>query len=420
MGTFDTIMVSNVGSAAISAVSLVDSINVLLVQALSALATGGTIVCSQYIGSKNREGAISAAKQLVLIMFILPTFVMLIFLWLRAPILRAIFGSIETDVMEAALIYFLITVLSYPFLGIFDASASIFRAQENSRLPMIVSVISNVVNVGGNALLIYGFSMGVKGAALATLASRIFSAGVMVFFLRNPQNLIYVRNFLKIRPDKKVIKKILTIGIPCGIENSLFQVGKLAIQSTVSLMGTTAMAAQAMTIILEGLTGTAASGVGLGMMTVVGECIGAGEKKEAAYYIKKLSIIAEVLIIIVSLVTFALTKQITSLAGMEEEAAQTCFDMMLVITIVKPIVWVFSFLPAYGMRAAGDVKFAMVVSVISMWVFRVGTCVFLARVLGFGPMAVWIGMFADWTVRGIIYTCRYLSGKWYHKSLAED
>ena len=412
MGTADTMMVSNVGSAAISAVSLVDSINVLLIQAFSALAAGGTIICAQYMGQRNYERANKSARQVLFIILSISAAVTILCLLFKDPLLHFIFGKVDADVMEASSVYFLFSAASYPFIALYDFGASIFRAQENTKGPLIISVISNVMNIVGNAILIWGFNMGVAGAAIATLVSRIFCAVVVLWQLRKDRQPIVVRDYLKIRPDRKLIGRILGLGIPSGIENSMFQLGKLAIQSTVSTLGTTAIAAQAMTNNLEMLNGTAAMGVGIGLMTIVGECIGAGREDEAVYYVKKLSCVAEMIIIGCCLLVFALTKPITILGGMEPESARMCFQMMAWITVVKPLVWVVSFIPAYGMRAAGDVRFSMITSCVSMWVFRFCLCVFLIRVIGMGPLAVWFGMFTDWTIRGIVFIWRFHSRKW--------
>ena len=412
MGTVDTMMVSNVGSAAISAVSLVDSINVLVIQAFSALAAGGAIVCSQYMGQKNYEQANKSARQVLFIIAAISLGVTVPCLIFRQPLLRFIFGEVEADVMAASRTYFFYTVLSYPFIALYDAGASIFRAQENTKGPMTISVISNGMNIAGNAILIWVFHMGVAGAAIATLISRMFCAVVVLWQLHRKKQPIVVNHYLKIRPDSRMIKKILGLGIPSGIENSMFQLGKLAIQSSVSTLGTVAIAAQAMTNTLEGLSGIAAMGVGIGLMTVVGESLGAGRKDEAVYYVKKLSAIAWVVLLAGCLIVFALTKPITMLGGMEAESARMCFEMTAWITLVKPIVWMPAFIPAHGMRAAGDVKFSMIVSCITMWVFRYCLCVFLIRRMGMGPMAVWIGMFTDWTVRAIIFLLRFHSRKW--------
>lgn len=412
MGTADTMMVSNVGSAAISAVSLVDSINVLLIQAFSALAAGGTIICAQYMGQRNYERANKSARQVLFIILSISAAVTILCLLFKDPLLHFIFGKVDADVMEASSVYFLFSAASYPFIALYDSGASIFRAQENTKGPLIISVISNVMNIVGNAILIWGFNMGVAGAAIATLVSRIFCAVVVLWQLRKDRQPIVVRDYLKIRPDRKLIGRILGLGIPSGIENSMFQLGKLAIQSTVSTLGTTAIAAQAMTNNLEMLNGTAAMGVGIGLMAIVGECIGAGREDEAVYYVKKLSCVAEMIIIGCCLLVFALTKPITILGGMEPESARMCFQMMAWITVVKPLVWVVSFIPAYGMRAAGDVRFSMITSCVSMWVFRFCLCVFLIRVIGMGPLAVWFGMFTDWTIRGIVFIWRFHSRKW--------
>ena len=414
MGTADTMMVSNVGSAAISAVSLVDSINVLVIQAFSALAAGGAIICAQYIGQRNKEKANESARQVLFIITAISVAVSLICLVFQKPLLRLIFGSVEPAVMRASETYFFYTALSFPFIAAYDSAASIFRAQDNTKGPMIISMISNVMNIAGNAVMIWGFHMGVAGAALSTLISRIFCAVVVIIQLRKEKEgqEIVVRDYFEIRPDWSMIRRILGLGIPSGIENSMFQLGKLAIQSTVSTLGTTAIAAQAMTNILENLNGIAAIGVGVGLMTLVGQCLGAGRQDEAVYYIKKLCVIAEVIIIISCLGVFALTKPITILGGMEKASADMCFHMVMWITIVKPLVWIMAFIPGYGLRAAGDVKFSMIVSCCTMWACRFCLCVFLIRVMGFGPMGVWIGMFADWTLRGIIFTWRFHSRKW--------
>lgn len=420
MGTVDTMMVSNVSSAAISAVSLVDSINVLVIQVFAALAAGGTIICSQYMGQQDTKRATEAAKQLLFIITAIALVLTVVCVVFQIPLLHLIFGTVEAAVMNEAEVYFLYTAISFPFIALFNAGSSVFRAQENTRLPMTISVISNIINIVGNAFLIFVCHMGVAGAALSTLFSRIFCAVVVLYFLRNPKEQISIREYGKIRPDGKKIRMILSLGIPTGIENGMFQFGKLAIQSTVSTLGTAAIAAQAMTNILENLNGMGAMGIGIGLMNVVGECIGAGRKDEAVYYTKKLSGVAEIVIVISCLLILALTKPVIYLGGMTKESGDMCFYMMCWITLVKPIVWVASFVPGYAMRAAGDVKFSMILSCLTMWLCRVSLCVVLCRVFGFGPIAVWIGMFADWTMRGIFYLLRFHSRKWLDHQIIEQ
>ena len=412
MGTVGTMVVSNLGSAAISAVSLVDAINVLIVQAFYALAAGGTVVCSQYLGCKKEKEANEAARQLLFITFILSVVIAAICLAANGPLLRLIFGEVEPQVMKYSRQYFIISAISYPFIALYDDGSSIFRAQENSKTPMMISLCANILNLILNILFVWGFHMEVIGSATATMLSRAFSMIAVLFLLRRPELIIRLRGYLGIRPIWSQIRRILYLGIPSGIENSMFQFGKLAIQSTVSMMGTAAIAAQGMTNILENLNGILAIGIGVGLMTVVGECMGAGRKDEAAYYIKKMTAVSEVVVIASCLLIFALVHTITIFGGMEAKSAKMCIFMVGCITIAKPIVWSLAFIPAYGFRAAGDVKFTMVTSALIMWFCRVTLAMFLARVLGFGPIAVWIGMFTDWSVRAIIYSIRFKSGKW--------
>lgn len=417
MGMADTMMVSRIGSAAISAVSLVDSVNVLIIQIFAAMATGATIICAQYIGRGNEKDANKAAYQVTLTVFVISMVLTVMGLVFRRPLLSLAFGQIEQDVMEASVTYFTLSVISYPFIALFSAGSAFYRAGGESRLPMIISVISNVMNIIGNAVFIFGFGMGVFGAALATLISRVFCMVVIFAYLRKPDQPIIQRNYFSIRPEWALIGMILAVGIPSGIENGMFQFGKLAIQSSVSTLGTTAIAANAMTIILENINGIAGMAMGIGLMTIVGQCIGAGEKNQAKYYIVKVTGYAEIVVLSSCLLLIVLTKPVTVIAGMDSAAAGMVFDMMLYITVTKPFVWVLSFVPGYGMRAAGDIKYSMIVSSLTMWFARVAISIFLIRVLHFGPIAVWIGMSCDWTLRAILFTGRFFSNRWLNKKV---
>ncbi len=419
MGTMDTIMVSNVGASAISAVSLVDSISILIIQVFSALATGGAIVCSQYIGHKRFDRARSAGEQLIFSVFAISVTITALLLLFRRPLLTLIFGSVEPAIMSNAFTYFLITGLSYPFLALYNAGAALYRACGNSKFPMKVSLISNILNVGGNALCIFALHMGVEGVAIPTFISRLFCAVVVLYQLRKAKQPIKILHYHTIRPDYPLIWSILRVGVPTGIENGMFQFGKLAIQSTVSTLGTAAIAANAMEAILENFNGMAAIGIGLGTMTIVGQCMGAGRPDEARRYIIKLALFSEAAIILSCILTYAITEPVILLGKMQPDSAQMLRQMSLYISITKPFFWVLSFSLAYGMRAAGDVKFSMLVSTVTMWSCRVLVTIILCRFFGFGPIAVWIGMSCDWAVRGIFFTVRFLSGKWSSLSVIE-
>ena len=412
MGMVDTLMVSRVGAEAISAVSLVDSINNLVLQVFAAMAAGAAIICSQYLGRKDEKGCNDAAKQIVLTVVVISSVIMIIGVGFRKPLLHLIFGSVEEAVMTNAQMYFLITALSYPFIALFQAGAAFYRACGNSKFTMKTALIANVANIVGNTLFIFILQMGAAGAAISTLISRALCAFVVFYALRKPGYAIQLKNYFSIRPDLNLIVKILAIGVPSGIENGMFQFGKLAIQSTVSSLGTAAIAAQAMTIIFENVNGMAAVGIGIGLMTVVGQSIGAGRQEEAKYYIVKLAGYAEVAMIISCILVYIAARPVTVLAGMSEESTALCMQMILAITIVKPILWVPSFTPPNGLRAAGDVRFSMITATLTMWLCRVALSIFLMRVVKTGPIGVWYGMFADWGVRGVIFTIRFVRGKW--------
>ena len=416
MGMADTMMVSRVGSAAISAVSLTDSINTLIIQIFIALAAGGCIVCAQYLGQRNTRRAHDAANQLILAVLVMSTACSILCIVFRKPLLSLIFGSVSEEVMRNSLTYFFITALSYPFFALFQVGCAIYRACGNSRFPMAIGVASNLINIGGNAILIFALHFGVTGAAASTLFSRIIAMIWVYLSLRKGKQTIIIRNYFAMRPHLEMIRRVLYIGIPAGIENGMFQFGKLAIQSSVSTLGTAAIAANAMAAIFENIDGVAGIGIGIGLMTIVGTCVGAGQREQATYYFIKLALYSEIAVTLSCLAMFALGHPVIAAAGMEPHAAKLCFRMLIIITACKPVLWVPSFIPPYGFRAAGDVKFPMAVSSLSMWFCRVALTIFLIRVMRAGIIAVWIGMFADWSVRGIIYIVRFISGKWlnYH------
>ncbi len=415
MGIADTMMVTRIGDTAISAVSCVDSINTLMVMLFSSLATGGTIVCSQYLGQKNSRGAENAARQVYLVAAVLSLSLTAACLLLRAQLLHLIFGAVDAAIMSDALRYFFITALTYPFLALQQTSAAQFRAAGNSRLPMTVTALANCLNIVGNAWLIFVVGMGVTGAALATLVSRILACVVMLSLQRRPGRHIVVNRYLSIRPDAALIHTVLRIGIPTALEGGLFQFGKLVVQSTVSTLGTVALAAQAMTHMLDMFQSYTGQAVGLALLTVVGTCLGAGRTDQARYYTKKLMIVVEVLIVTSGVVMLVITRPAIRLSGLSAEAGALTWRLMVAIVIVKAILWATSFTLPHTLRAAGDVSYAAAVSGASMWIFRVGLSWVLCRHCGFGLEGVWIAWFIDWLCRSTCYVTRYLSGKWEQK-----
>ena len=415
IGLFDTLMVSSCGEAAVSGVSLVDSISVLLIQILSALATGGAVVCSQYIGKKMPERAKLSAGQLMLIMLVSAGTVMIVVLFLHKFLLRWIFGQIEADVMASAEIYFIISAISYPFLGVYNAGAALFRAIGNSKISMYTSLVMNVVNISGNALLIFGFGMGVAGAATATLVARVISALVMVALLLKKDNPLCIATPGCMRPQRDVIGKILKIGIPSGVENGMFQIGKLLVSSLTATFGTAAIAANAVANSVAGFANIPGIAVGLAMVTVIGRCIGAGEKEQAKYYSKRLMGLSYGGMMIADIILLLAVRPIVSCFALSAEANEIAIQLLTCFAVCASLIWPMSFTLPNALRAAGDAKYTMEVSVFSMWVFRVASSYFFADTMGLGVLGVWIGMYVDWVFRSILFMIRYISGKWLEK-----
>lgn len=417
MGIADTMMVTAVGESAISAVSLVDSINTLMLNLLSALAAGGVIVCSQYLGREQVDQANNAARQVLIVSLGLGLGTMVLCLALRRPLLSLIFGAVERSVMDQALDYFFITALSYPFLAAQQTAAAVFRAGRRSTPPMVVAAVANGVNIAGNAVLIFVFHQGVVGAALATLASRIVSAVVLMALLRSRRLTVSIRDYRRIRPDGAVIGTVLRVGVPTGVENAMFQLGKLMVQSTVATFSTAAIAAHAMTQTLDMVQSMPGMAIGIGLLTVVGQCMGAGRVEEAKTYTKRFCLLSEATMVVMSLLVVPAAPLITSLSRMTPESAGLTFRLLLLISAGKLTLWVAAFTLPQGMRAAGDVRYAAWVSAASMWIFRVGLCMVLCRGFGVGLYGVWIAWLCDWLCRGTVYILRFRGGRWAAKQV---
>ena len=399
IGLADTLMVSSVGEAAVSGVSLVDSFNTLMIQVMSALATGGAVVTSQYIGHREPKNAKAAAAQ---ILFVLASFSLVVAAVVavgRHAILRGIFGSIDADVMRYAETYFLLSALSYPFIGLYNAGAALFRAQGNSKISMLSSLVMNVVNIGGNAVLIYGFGMGVMGAALASLVSRAIACAVVLYLLQKPGC-------------------ALRVGIPAGIENGMFQIGKLSVSSLTSTLGTAAIAANAVANTTTTFLNIPANAVGMAALTVVGQCLGAGEKEQAVYYSRRLMLTAYCGAWVMNLSAFFFANRFAvSLFNLSPEAQAMALDIMVWFNIVSLFVWPSSFTLPNILRAAGDARFTMTVSIVSMWAFRVGFCYLAVLCFGGGLLSIWMGMYLDWVFRSLCFYLRFRRGSWLEQSV---
>lgn len=418
MGFVDTVMVSAVGQSAISGVSLVDTINVLLVNIFAALATGGAVVTAQYLGKKDLENAGKAAKQLLYTVLTVSLIIAAIALVLRRSMLELIFSGVEPQVMEYADIYFLITAMSFPFLALYNGSAALMRTIGNSKAALYTSFIMNLVNVAGNALLIHGFHMGVKGAAISTLLCRMAGAIVMLILLKKPHPLLRINGLFKLVWDGAMVRRILRIGVPTGLENSLFQLGKIIIQSLVATLGTAVIAANAVGNTLSGVMTIPGSAIGLAMITVVGRCVGAREYDQARKYTKLLMTIAYISMGIFTLLIILLLPGILQgIFNLDAAAYSIAYEILLVYGIVSIFIWPTSFALPNALRAAGDAKFTMMTSIISMAAFRVALSYLFVLVFDMNILGVWIAMMIDWAVRSAAFVYRFLSGKWREKQV---
>lgn len=412
VGMADTVMVSTVGEAAVSGISLVDQISVLLIQVFSALATGGAVVVSQYIGRSDRQNASRAAKQLLWLAMLLAFLVMMFVLAFNRQMLRFIFGSVENDVMQSAQTYFWITAISYPFLGLYNGGAAVFRAMNNSRISLFVSLLMNIINIGGNAILIYVFNIGVAGAAISTLCARAAAGVIMVVMLLNKNNTVFLTKLHKPQFSKKMLGSILSVAVPTGLEGGMFQVGKLLTGRLVASFGTMSIAANAICGNIASFSNVPGAAIGLSMVTVIGQCIGAKDYKQAQYYTRKLMTIAYVGMGALNAVLLFTSPTLIAFFHVSTETAALCETIMIYSCICTAIAWVPSFVLPNMLRATGDAKYTMGVSMASMWLCRVVLAYVLGQYMNMGLLGVWVAMTLDWVFRDIFFIIRYFSGKW--------
>ncbi|NLW78805.1 MAG: MATE family efflux transporter [Ruminococcaceae bacterium] len=420
IGVVDTVMVTSVGESAVSGVSLVDSINLLLITLLTALANGGVVVVSQYLGRGDNENASTAARQLVYIVTMVSVTIMILMFFLRMQILRLIFGHIAPDVMANAETYFRISSFCYPFVALYNAGAAIFRSMGNSRIGMYITLAINIIHLIGNFVLIYGLQWGVAGAAVSTLTSRAIAAvTILVLLYRNTTSPVSLRGLLRVRLVPAMLWRILRIGLPNGLENSLFQVGKLMVARIISSFGTAAIAGNAIGNMVVNVPNMAGNAFALGMLIVAGHCMGAGDIEGTRRMVKKVDRIALVVLTAMSVVILLIMQPLLGAFDLSDGASQVAREILLIYCIGTPLFWVPAFVLPCALRAAGDVRYNMVTSLGSMWLFRVGGAYLAAYTLGLGVVGVWVAVVADWAVRSLLYWLRWRSGRWETKKVIE-
>lgn len=414
VGMADTVMVTTAGEATVSGVSLVDNINTLIIQIFSALSTGGAVVVAQYLGRQETHSAKTAAKQLLYAMTGISVVLMILALIFRQHILSLIFGQVEPAVMDSALVYFLLTAAAYPFMGIYNAGAALFRAMGNSKVSMINSFIINVINILVNAILIFGFGMGAAGAGIGTLVSRIAAAVIIMVMLRHPGLTVQVDDIFHFEFNGSMIRRILFIGIPTGMENGMFQAGKLMVLNLITTFGTSAVAANAIANSISGVINVPGSAMGLAIITVIGRCIGAGDTRQAVHYTKLLVGCSYLSMLIMGSALFFSADFLVTLFNLSPEAMAMASQVLKFCAIANMLFWPMAFTLPNSLRAAGDAVFTMVVSLTTMFVCRVALSYVFACSwgLGLGMLGVWLAMFCDWIVRTVCFLWRYWRGSW--------
>ena len=394
VGLVDSIMVASVGESAVSAVSLVDTIMVLVTQVFTALGTGGAVVAGQFLGQKNEKKSCEASDQLMLFLLVSSIGVMILGYLLKYFILHKVFGTLEADVMGFANIYLLIVFLSIPAIAIYNGAAALFRAMGNSKVTMKISILMNSVNFVGNAILIYGLKMGVVGAAIPTVFSRYLAAVIAFYLIKNQDLQIHISEKMCFKFDGSMIKRILYIGIPNGLENSMFQLGKIVVLNLVASFGTASIAANAVSNCLALFQIVPGMAIGQADLAVVSQCVGADDEYQTRYYTKKMMKLSYIGIIITNVIIFL---------GL---------NIIIYYGIMAMLIWPLSFMIANTLRASNDVKFCMLVCIFSMWIFRIGFSYIVGKYMGLGVFGVWVAMTIDWAVRSVFFVWRYLSGKW--------
>lgn len=412
VGMVDTVMIAGVGEAAVSGVSLVDTINILVINITAALATGGAVAAGHYLGQKDSENASRSAWQLLLFSAVLSVVVTVVFLMAHRPVLRVIFGQAEPDVLENAGIYLVITALSICPLAIYNSCAALLRAMNDSRTTMLIAIIMNLINLTGNALLIYGVRIGVAGAAIATTFSRVTATVIIMFLMFRPDKAISFRGQVTWKMNFGLIRKILYIGIPNGLENSLFQLGKILLLSLISTFGTCAMAANAVCNTLASFNILPGQAVNLGLLSVASMCIGAGDFQQTRCYTGKLMKLAAGCMALISggLILFA--PWIIKIYQLTPQTESLAVQVIRYHALLAIFFWVPSFTLPNTLRAAGDVMRTMLIAILSMWVFRIGFAGLFSKTFGLGLLGVWIAMTIDWAFRGLCYGLRYRGHKW--------
>ncbi len=408
----DTFMVSSLGETAVAGVALVNRIDNFAKQFFVSLAQGGSVVLSQYIGARDDDKAEISLKSNVRIVVLIGLAVMLFMVVLKEQTLHLLFGGAEANVLAISSEYFTITALSYPFVALYYAGSATFRAMGESKIPFMASIAMMGINLLLKYIFIFVIKIGVTGAAYSTLlAMGIVGFGLMLM-LKGEKNRVRMVGFFKPDWDKKIVKSILTVSVPNGIEQGMFQLGALAIAGLVSGLGQASIAADSLARSITPLLYSIGAAFNAVMMMVVGQCMGAGNSDEAEMYAKHIIKLDYVLTFCNAILFMVLLKPLISVFNVSPEAQHLAFWIMVLYTSGTIFMYPLSFALAAGLRGSGDTKFVMIIAVASMFLFRIGAAYIFVHLFHWGVIGTWVAMVSDWVIRSVLFMIRFKKGKW--------
>lgn len=412
VGLADTFVISFVGEAAVSGVSLVNSFNTIFIYLFTALATGGAVIVSQYIGGKKEEMAGESASQLLMISTLFSIVMTIAVLFFGDSFMGLLFGRVEREVMDACLVYLRISAFSYPALAVYNAGAALYRSIGKTSITMYIAVVSNIINVIGNIVCVFVFHMGVAGVAYPSFVARVFSAVAVTMFCLGKENGVYYRRRWVFHWNLGLLKRILGIAVPNGVEQGIFQFVKVALSSVVALFGTYQIAANGIAQSIWSLAALVCVTMGPVFITVIGQCMGSGDAGQAEYYFRKLLKITLLISVVWNVVIFALTPVAMQFYDVAWETKRLTIVLVLIHNIFNCIAFPFADPLGKGLRAAGDVRFTTVVSIATTMGARLLFSILFGIVLHMGVIGIASAMCLDWCIRAVIFYIRFKEGKW--------
>lgn len=412
VGIADVFVIGFVGEAAVSGVSLVNSFNTIFINLFTALAAGGAVVISQYIGKNDSDNANRAASQLLTVSSIFSIVISVIILLTNVPLMKMMFGRVDADVMSACVTYLKFSACSYPALAIYNAGAALYRSFGKTSVTMYISVAANIINVAGNCIGVFILHAGIAGVAIPSLISRTFSAvliTVLCFSKKNP--IRYLGSWI-FKWSVSLQKKILRIAVPNGVESGIFQLVKVALSSVVALFGTYQIAANGVAQSIWSMASLVCITMGPVFITVIGQCMGAGEIEQAEFYFKKLTKITLGFAIVWNILIFAATPVLMNFYALSQETKRLTILLVLTHNIFNALAFPFADPLGKGLRATGDVLFTTVVSLFTTTCVRLIFSILFGIVFKLGVMGIAYAMCLDWGIRGVIFWWRFKQGKW--------